>query len=205
MSRIVVSKDNFVSDLTSMFVRNRVIWLFDSIDDRVAQDLCQQLVYLNQINQTTIYLNIQSGGGSVYSAFSIIGTMQTIKSPVHVHVCGFAASAAALITLFGSYRTALPYSTLMFHQVISSNPSQTSYLDTQIQFAEITRLNTTILKMIHSRLPHMTFDEIKQFVERDNFLDAYQALQMKIIDEIYVNPEKNSVMPELTQALNIAK
>lgn len=179
-----IDKDNKTYDLASYFFQQRVIWFFVGVSDASAQSLCSQLLYLAGINDNPIFLNIQSGGGSVYSCFSIINTISTIKAPVHITVCGLAASAAAVITAFGTkgYRSILPHARIMLHQVITGM-GRTSFGDFSIHFEETKYLNEQLLNMLFDRMK-LSREVFDQKIQRDWFLSAEEAVQYGICDFI---------------------
>lgn len=179
-----VQKDNISYDLISYFFSQRVIWFFQPVTDTSAYQLCSQLLYLSKLNNQPIYLNIQSGGGSVYACLSIINTMQTTGCPIYVTVCGFAASAASVITAFGTkgHRCALPHARIMLHQVNTELP-RTSYKDFEINFKETQYINELLLKLLFDRM-NISKEEFETKVTRDWFMSAEEALKAGIIDKI---------------------
>ena len=66
-----------------------------------------------------IYLHINSYGGSIFSAFSIIDTIKNLKIPVISIIEGGAAEAATLISIVCDYRIIYKTSYMLIHQLSS--------------------------------------------------------------------------------------
>lgn len=181
---IIVDRNNKSSDLTSYFFEQRTVWYFYQVSDETSRHLCMQLLYLSKINNNPIHINIQSGGGSVYACLSIINTMSTIAAPVHITVCGFAASAAAVITSFGAkgHRYILKHSRVMLHQVITGM-DRTSFSDFEINYNETKYLNDTLQTLLFERMK-VTREVFDEKIKRDWFMSAEEAVEYGICDKI---------------------
>src|SRR4051794_23483683 len=80
-------------DIFSRLLRDRIIFINDSIDNSTAALVCAQLLFLEAENPAKeIALYINSPGGVVTSGFAIYDTMQYIKSPVTTVCMGTAYS-----------------------------------------------------------------------------------------------------------------
>ncbi|CAN1745222.1 ATP-dependent Clp protease proteolytic subunit 6, chloroplastic, partial [Linum perenne] len=106
-------------DLFSVLFRNRIIFIGEEIDSRVAQQVISQLVTLASIDEEadiTIYLN--SPGGNTYSVMAIYDCMSTIKPRVGTVGFGMVASQAAIILAGGEkgMRYSMPNSRVMLQQ-----------------------------------------------------------------------------------------
>lgn len=146
-----------------------------------------QLLYLESSAQDkpiTMYIN--SPGGSVQAGLGIYDTMNYISSPVSTVCIGLAASMGSLLLAGGEKgkRFALPHSSIMVHQ-LSGGQGRAQNSDIQI-YADWTRRQDEKLNHIYKKnltKPH-TLEQIKLLLERDKWLDASQALELGVIDEI---------------------
>src|ERR1044071_3552377 len=105
MVPMVVEKTNRgerASDIYSMLLRNRIIFLGTPIDDTVANLVVAQLLFLAQDDaERDIQLYVNSPGGSIDAGLAIYDTMQLIRPAVATTVVGMAASMAAWVAAGG--------------------------------------------------------------------------------------------------------
>lgn len=163
----------------------RTISLYGEIDGLKAYDVCQKLKYLDYIDPSKeIILEINSVGGEVSSGFAIIDTINCIKAPVKGIVCGTAASMAAIIlaSCDKGRRYALPHSTIMIHQPLGGfNISQAT--DIEIYTKNILKTKNTIIQLL-AEVTGKSVEKIAQDIERDYYLDAEEAKEYGLIDDI---------------------
>ena len=110
--------------------------------------------------------------------------MNYVKAPVKVVVCGMAASMAALILASGKkgMRYALPHSTIMIHHPLGGvNVSQATDIDIYAQNIIKTK---QVLNEILAKACNKTIEEIEQDTDRDHYLNAYEAKEYGIIDQV---------------------
>ncbi len=168
------------------FLKNtRTIFLYGEINVKAAYEVGISLKYLDYLDSTLpITLEINSVGGEVTSGLAIIDTMNYVKAPVKVVVCGMAASMAALILASGKkgMRYALPHSTIMIHQPLGGvNVSQATDIDIYAQNIIKTK---QVLNEILAKACNKTIEEIEQDTDRDHYLNAYEAKEYGIIDQV---------------------
>lgn len=172
-----------VYDLYSRLLQDRIIILSGEINDETANIVVSELLYLDSINHDDISLYINSPGGSITSGMAIYDTMNYIKSDVSTICIGMAASMAAFLLSSGTKnkRYSLSNSEIMIHQPLGGASGQA----TEIKIAA-----TRILKLkdkLNKILANNTNNDIKTIekdTERDNFMDANEALNYGIIDKI---------------------
>ncbi len=177
------SDGQLVFDIYSRLLKDRIIILSGEIDDNLSNIVVGQLLYLDSINHDDISLYINSPGGSITAGMAIYDTMNYIKSNVSTICIGMAASMAAFLLSSGekSKRYALPNSEVMIHQPLGGAKGQA----TEIQIAAERilklkkKLNEILSKNTGQQLSKIEFD-----TERDHFLDANEALEYGLIDEI---------------------
>jgi ATP-dependent Clp protease protease subunit len=177
-------------DIYSLLLKERIIMLFTPITDPVANALIAQLLYLEREDpDKDISMYIQSPGGSIHAGLAMYDTMQFIRPDVSTICVGMAASMATVLLAAGAKgkRYALPNSTIHMHQALSGAQGQAS--DIQIAAREITRLNDR-LKDILVKHTGQTLEKITQDTDRDYYLDANQAAEYGIVDEVLEKLEK---------------
>jgi ATP-dependent Clp protease, protease subunit len=173
-----------VSDIYSLLLRERIIMLFTPISDPIANNIIAQLLYLDrEDSDKDISLYIQSPGGVINSGLAIYDTMQLIHSPVSTICVGMTASMATVLLCAGAKgkRYALPHSTIHMHQAHGGATGQAT--DIQIAAREILR-EQEIIRDIFVQHTGQTADKITHDSDRDFYMNAQQALEYGIIDEI---------------------
>lgn len=174
----------YVLDLYSRMLRDRIIVLDTAIEDWTATMITSQLLFLEQANPwQEIALYINSPGGLISAGLAIYDTMQFITCPVATCCMGQAASMAAVLLAAGSpgRRFSLPHSRIMIHQPHGGYAGQAS--DIQIHAQEITRLKGLLTDILaeHSGISR---EELEPMLDRDTFLSPQEALDLGIIDNI---------------------
>ena len=172
-------------DIYSRLLEDRIIFLSGEIDDNVANTVVAQLIYLEGKNpDKDISMYINSPGGSVTAGLAIYDTMQYIKCDVSTICIGMAASMAAVILSSGTKgkRICLPHSEVMIHQPLGGAQGQASDIEIHAKHIQKTR---EILNKILADNTGKTMEAITKDTDRDNFLDAKQALKYGLIDKIY--------------------
>lgn len=172
-----------VYDLYSRLLKDRIILLNGEIDDNLSNIIVAELLYLDSINNNDIQIYINSPGGSITSGMAIYDTMNYIKSDVSTICIGMAASMAAFLLSCGKKgkRYILPNSEVMIHQPLGGVTGQA----TEIKIAADRILKTKKrLNKILSKNTNKDIKIIENDTERDYFMDANEALEYGIIDEI---------------------
>lgn len=104
-----------------ILLENRQLFLFDIVSDTSAKKLITEMMTLNLINNKSITLYINSPGGSVSDGFSVIDTMNKIKSPITTVIMGEACSMAGVISIAGNKRLMTYHSVWMAHDMTSGS------------------------------------------------------------------------------------
>ncbi|MGY0216023.1 ATP-dependent Clp endopeptidase proteolytic subunit ClpP [Endozoicomonadaceae bacterium StTr2] len=170
-------------DIYSRLLKERVIFLVGQVEDHMANLIVAQLLFLESENpDKDIHLYINSPGGSVTAGMAIYDTMQFIKPNVSTMCIGQAASMGALLLAAGAEgkRYCLPHSRVMIHQPLGGFQGQAS--DIEIHAKEI----LTIKSKLNNVLAHHTgqpLDVIERDTDRDNFMDAEQAVKYGLVDK----------------------
>lgn len=184
---MVVEKTAFgerAYDIYSRLLKDRIIFLGTPIDDQVANNICAQLLFLdNEDAHREIQLFINSPGGSVSAAMAIYDTLQYIRARVATICLGQAASAAAVLLAAGApgRRLALPNARIMIHQVLGGAEGQAS--DVEIQAKEMLRVKAN-LNQILAKHTGKTPAQINQDTDRDYFMTATEAKKYGLIDQV---------------------
>ena len=171
-------------DIFSRLLKDRIIFVGNSISDNVADVVIAQLLFLESENpDQDIYLYINSPGGIVTSGLAIYDTMQYISPSVSTICIGQAASMAAVLLAAGEKgkRFILPHARVLLHQVLGGVQGQAS--DIEIHAREILRVREDLNNILVSHVGQ-TLEKIQDDTERDFFLTAKEALEYGLDDAI---------------------
>ncbi len=171
-------------DIFSRLLNDRIIMLYDQVDNASASVIIAQLLFLEgQDPNKDIYFYINSPGGSVSAGMAIYDTMQYIKCDVSTICLGMAASMGAFLLAAGAKgkRMALPNSEIMIHQPLGQAEGQATDILIHAKHIEKTR-NT--LNTILSERTGRPLEEIQRDTERDNFMSAKEAMEYGLIDKV---------------------
>lgn len=171
-------------DIFSRLLNDRIVMLNEEVNMNTAGLVVAQLLYLeSQDASKDISLYINSPGGSVTDGMAIYDTMQYIKCDVSTICIGMAASMGAFLLASGAKgkRYALPNCDIMIHQPSGGAKGQAT--DINIHAQHILRTKEKLNKIL-SEKTGQPYEVIAADTERDNFMDAEQALKYGIVDKI---------------------
>ena len=171
-------------DIYSRLLKDRIVFLGTGVDDPVSNVVVAQLLFLDSEDpEKDIFLYINSPGGSITAGMAVYDTMQYVRAPVATICVGQAASMGAVLLAAGARgkRRALPHARILIHQPFGGYQGQAS--DVEIHAREMRRVRELMNKVLaeHTGQP---LDRIALDTDRDNIMDAEQALAYGIIDEI---------------------
>ena len=171
-------------DIYSRLLKERIIFVVGPIDDAVASVVCAQLLFLEADNPTKdISMYINSPGGIVTSGLAMYDTMEYIRPEISTVCIGQAASMGSLLLTAGAKgkRYSLPNSKIMIHQ--PSGGFQGQATDIEIHANEVMSLKKR-LNEIYSKHTGKSVDQIKEALERDNFMTPDNAKDFGLIDKV---------------------
>ncbi len=170
-------------DLYSLLLKERIILCTGEIEDNMASSICGQLLYLASLNSDPIQLYINSPGGSVSAGLAIYDTMQFIDCEISTICMGCCASMASILLASGTFgkRIALANSEVMIHQPLGAMQGQST--DLTIAAAHLHRVKEKIARLLCQHT-HQPYERILQDCERDYFMEAQEALEYGLVDQI---------------------
>ena len=174
-------------DIYSRLLKERIVFMVGPVTDETANLVVAQMLFLESENpDKDIHLYINSPGGSVTAGLSIYVTMNFIKPSVSTLCIGQAASMGAFLLSAGAKgkRFALPNSRVMIHQPLGGFQGQAS--DFEIHAREILTLKRKLNELMaaHCGRP---LEDLERDTDRDNFMNAAQALEYGLIDQVLEN------------------
>jgi ATP-dependent Clp protease protease subunit len=178
-------------DIYSLLLKERIIFLGTPISDPIANVIIAQLLYLEREDPDkgiSIYIN--SPGGVISSGLAIYDTMRLISPQVSTICLGMAASMATVLLSGGvkGKRYCLPNSTIHMHQAMGGVQGQAT--DIEIAAREILRMQDR-LRTILSQNTGQTYDQVARDSDRDFWMNAEQAVEYGLVDEILGTPNSS--------------
>ena len=173
--------------LEKYFFDSRSVELWGPVDDKSAKEVVTKLRLLDADKPgEEIKFFINSPGGVVTSGMVIYDTMKMLKSPVSTICMGLAASMGSILLSGGvkGRRFVYPHSEIMIHQ-----PSIGGYMQGVSVDLEITARQTRRVKEISARILAdncgKKFEQIMKDFDRDYWMDAKEAIEYGIVDQVY--------------------
>ncbi len=171
-------------DIYSRLLKDRIVFLGEEVNETTASLTVAQLLFLESEDPSKdIHLYINSPGGSVTAGMAIYDTMQYIKCDVSTICIGMAASMGAFLLAGGQKgkRFALPNSEVMIHQPLGGAKGQATEIE--IAAKNILKTKEKLNRMLAENTGK-SYEQVCQDTERDHWLDAQEALDYGLIDEI---------------------
>ena len=172
-------------DIYSRLLKDRILMLDTDVSEHSASLLVAQLLFLESQGNEDITMFINSPGGVVTAGMAIYDTMQFIKPDGCTVVMGQACSMGSLLATAGAEgkRKMLPNARHMIHQPSGGAGGQAT--DMEIQVEEIIKMKKNLTQIyVNHNSKGKTFEQFKNDMERDKFMNAEEALEYGLIDEI---------------------
>lgn len=176
-------------DIYSRLLKDNIIFIGTPIDDNIANLVVAQLLFLEAEDpDRDISLYINSPGGSITAGMAIYDTMQFIRPDITTICVGQCASMGALLLAAGTAgkRLALPNSRILIHQPSGGFSGQAT--DIRIHAEEIMRMRRLTSEIL-ARHTNQPVEVIERDVERDRIMDAIQAKEYGLVDQVITHRE----------------
>lgn len=151
-----------------------------TISDLSRQLLIAQITFdLEQVPH--IKLHINSDGGEVFGALSIVDRIKSSKVPVYSYAEGLVASASTLISVSCHKRYIRRNTILLIHQVRSWFEGTYEDFNDEKQNMDLVM---KIIKDVYLKHTKFTEEELNTLLKRDIYLNADDAIKYGLADEI---------------------
>jgi len=169
--------------LMSKFLEARTVLIFGSIDQKLAQIVSAQLLYLDHLSHDPIKIFVNSPGGHVESGDTIHDLIAFIESPVAVIGTGWVASAGTHIFLGAekARRYCLPNTRFLIHQ--PSGGAQGRAGDIAIQAQEIVKMRERLARVISDRTGQ-SIERVREDIEGDYWMSTEEAKTYGILGKV---------------------
>jgi ATP-dependent protease ClpP protease subunit len=187
ISDVSSDKQKYVSviDNNELYFYNDVNVESALVINKTLSDLARQLLIAKitfDLQETPhIKLHINSDGGEVFGALSIVDRIQASKVPIHSYAEGLVASASTLISVSCHKRYIRKNTILLIHQVRSWFEGTYEDFNDEKQNMD---LIMKVVKGIYLKHTKFTEDELNTLLKRDLYLNAEDAIKYGLADEI---------------------
>ena len=195
--KLMINHDD-ISDVSSdkqkyiSVIDNNELYFYNDVNvesalviNKTLSDLARQLLIAKitfDLQETPhIKLHINSDGGEVFGALSIVDRIQSSKVPIHSYAEGLVASASTLISVSCHKRYIRKNTILLIHQVRSWFEGTYEDFNDEKQNMD---LIMKVVKGIYLKHTKFTEDELNTLLKRDLYLNAEDAIKYGLADEI---------------------
>lgn len=129
-----------------------------------------------------IYLVLDTPGGSVIAGYRLYEFLKPYKN-VHTITLNSYSMGAVLVELISGKRLMIETGTIMFHRMKLGVQGNTDEAQSQLDYSR------TLEDLAESKIAaraSMTREELRKKVDREWYMQAYEALKNKIIDQIII-------------------
>ena len=175
-------------DIYSLLLKERIVFLGTPISDQVANLMVAQLLFLDREDpDKEISLYINCPGGEIYPGLAVYDTMQLIRAPISTIAVGWTASLGTVLLAAGTKgkRYALPHATIHMHP--AGGAARGYAPDVRIQLNELLRVED-LIKNLLAQHTGQSIERLTQDFDRDYFMNARQAVDYGIVDEVLGSP-----------------
>ena len=179
-----IAGSGFGFDIYQELLKSRIVFLGQQVDDKIANALCAQMLYLaGQEPDKDIWLYINSPGGSVTAGMAIYDTMQFIKPDIATVCLGLGASMGQFLLTAGApgKRYALPHARILMHQPSAGVQGQAA--DIAIQAENLIKIKKEMAELIAEHAGR-TAEEIEADSDRDRWFTANEAQEYGLLDHV---------------------
>lgn len=169
--------------MVAKFLEARTVMLFGGVDQKLAERVSMQLLYLDHLSHDPIKLIVNSPGGHVESGDTIHDLIGYINSPVAIIGTGWVASIATHIFLSvpKERRFCLPNTRFLIHQPSGGAGGRAS--DIAIQAQEIVKMRERIAHKI-ADATGQKYDKVIKDIDRDYWMSTDEAKDYGILGTV---------------------
>jgi ATP-dependent Clp protease protease subunit len=173
-------------DVYQKLADNRVLFLFNTIDDKLASDITATLLLKDREDtENKIVLFINSDGGDIRNIFMIYDMMQMVEAPIETVCIGSAQNEAALLLAAGTpgLRLATKHAIIGVGQLVHEWMAYSDLTDAK-QILDLSSKDNKRMMEILAKSCGKPLKEITSDFERKVFMDAKEALKYGLIDKV---------------------
>ena len=179
------------SEINELKVIDNTIYLYSKINNKLALNLNTNIKILEKkllifsitfnIPPPYIIIRINSEGGDIYAALSIVDTIKNCKVPIHTIIEGCAASAATIISTVAKKRSIMENAHMLIHQMTSGFWGK--YTEFKDELQNQNKFMTTI-KNIYKNHTNLKGKILDNCLSKDIWWSTDICLKYGLVDEI---------------------
>lgn len=177
--------DDRFAEARSMLLERRIVLVTGELDSALAGRAAAEVMMLDASGDDAIEMRLDSGGGSLDAAFTLIDTIDLCGVDVQITVAGRVEGPAVGVLAVGHLRRATEHSRLRL-----KDPS-IELTGSAAALAELARAELERLARFHDRLAAATgrpLEEVKADFAAGRYLSASEAISYGLLDEIVRRP-----------------
>jgi len=167
--------------LQEKLFERRIVLVTGRLDEGLAAEAAAAVMTLDALGDEPIDLHLDSPGGTLEAAFGLIDTLDRLHATLRVHCRGQVGGPAIGVAAAADHRSAAPHARFRLFQPTAH------FSGAPDQIAAHSRQQQELLWKLHARLAQLTgrpAEEIAEDMRRGRHLDAREALDYGLIDEI---------------------
>lgn len=178
--------------------KDRKLFFGKQVDQETIEELSKEIILINEDDRELeklykiydleykpkpIEIFIDSYGGYVYQVFGLVGIMEKSITPIHTICTGAAMSYGFIMLIHGHKRFCYEHGTPLYHQVSSGVDGKVQDMEEELK--EVNRLQNKLEEMTirKTKISKSALAENRKN-KVDWFMDAKEALELKVVDEI---------------------
>lgn len=175
--------------IKGVIIPNDYKWAYDwfEMDSTCPNDVSK---VLDALNGEEIEIEINSGGGDVYSGSEIYTVLKGYKGKKIVKIVGIAASAASIVAMSGDKVLISPTAQIMIHNVSSVASGDYRVLEHE---AEVIKNYNSTIANAYALKTGMKKNDLLEMMNKETWLTPEKALEYKFVDEIMFQEESRMV------------
>lgn len=147
-------------------------------------------------NPAPINIYINSVGGDVMAAMSLITIIENSLTPVYTHCIGEASSAGLLVFITGHKRIAYKSSMFMYHELSSGSIGKLKDLEESVEVWKQLQKNIDEIFTTYTKFTQEELNEIRTY-KKDFTFYYKEAIEKGIIDQIILNSRYSKDLEDL--------
>jgi ATP-dependent Clp protease protease subunit len=159
----------------------RVTVVRGPLDDGIATRVATELMTLDATGDQAVTLQIDSPGGSLTAAFTLIDVIDVLGVPVNVLCMGRVEGSAVAVAAAGAHRVSLP------HTQFKMRDPDVSFDGRASQVEQLARSQLELLARYHeclARCADQLVDEVARWCSEGRAFGAEEAKALGLVDEI---------------------
>lgn len=173
-------------DIYQKLANDRILFLFNLIDDKLASDIVATLLLKDsEDNKTKITIFINSDGGDIRNVLMIYDMMQIVEAPIETVCIGSAQNEAAILLAAGTpgMRFATKHAIIAFGQLVHEWMAYSDLSDAK-QSLELSSKDNKRMMEIIAKSSDNSLKKVMEDFERKVFMNSSQAAKYGLIDKV---------------------